>query len=336
MNITDDIDQINFMRIKTFTINFHKYAILFVYIISNLGNILSYLVYCQRSWRKNVCIFYFKIFLLVNTCYLNSYTIRNIISMGFEIYFLETNKILCKLYSYLCYFLQSMTPSILILATIDRLLISSRDVNTRLYSSKRLAYFSISITAIIWLIVHIHALIELDIIEIDPSFFLCTIDLSKSYFQIVTYCFVTLYIIACILMIVLCILSFKNVRHIHVLRSKQRNHELRLMTKKDFQLLRCLFAQDIIYITFAAIVMIHSLFQVIKNDHIYSTMERIQSILLNQCVTSFFNIYYSAHFLIFFSISKGFRHEFKRMICKVVRKNIPLLQEDLPIITNVK
>ena len=45
-------------------------------------------------------------------------------------------------------------------------------------------------------------------------------------------------------MIVLSILSFKNVRHIRPVPRQQRK-QLRSMTKKDFQLLRCLYVHNI-------------------------------------------------------------------------------------------
>ena len=53
-------------------------------------------------------------------------------------------------------------------------------------------------------------------------------------------------------MIILSIFAFKNVRHIRAIPRQQR-HQIRSMTKKDFQLLRCLFVQDIVYIIFSII-----------------------------------------------------------------------------------
>ena len=52
------------------------------------------------------------------------------------------------------------------------------------------------------------------------------------------------------MMIILSILSFKNVRGIRSIPRRQRRTG-RIMRKEDFQLLRCLFVKDIIYIILA-------------------------------------------------------------------------------------
>ncbi|CAF4264335.1 unnamed protein product, partial [Adineta steineri] len=69
----------------------------------------------------------------------------SIFTLGYNIAAQNNNVALCKIYIYVAYICATCSPTVLILASIDRLLISSQNVDTRLYSSKRLAYFMISI-----------------------------------------------------------------------------------------------------------------------------------------------------------------------------------------------
>ncbi|CAF1238454.1 unnamed protein product [Adineta steineri] len=75
--------------------------------------------------------------------------LASIFIYGYNINIQNTNVVLCKIYLYFAFLFSSVTPTILILASIDRLLISSQNVDTHLYSSKRLAYFSISINELV-------------------------------------------------------------------------------------------------------------------------------------------------------------------------------------------
>jgi hypothetical protein len=68
----------------------------------------------------------------------------------------KTNILLCKLFFYMSFVISTLLPTVLVLASIDRLLISSQNFDTRLYSSKCLAYFSISISTIFWIMLNIH------------------------------------------------------------------------------------------------------------------------------------------------------------------------------------
>ena len=101
------------------SIYMYEYVLPVFYVVSNIGNFLSAVnIFFKKTWKKNVCVFYFKISLLYNSCYIT-----------------------------------------------------------------------------------------------------CGID---------------------VLMIILCIFAFKNVRRIRAI-PREKRHQIRSMTKKDFQLLRCLF-----------------------------------------------------------------------------------------------
>ncbi len=136
---------------------------------------------------------------------------------GFQISLQNSNLILCKQYFYTSLLFISLSLTVLTLASIDRLLISSQNVDTRLCSSKRLAYFSISTSTCFWIIFHIHALIEGNIQEVYPSDFVCGYNSSEFYYNFVTFSLGMIYVIFCVcsllkMFVVFELYHVKNVR----------------------------------------------------------------------------------------------------------------------------
>jgi hypothetical protein len=217
-----------------------RYILPVVLVLANAGNLFSALIFARKSWRKNVCVFYFNICLVFNTCYINSSMLGSMFIYGFGINLLNANAILCKLYTYTSFLFSTLTPTVLILASIDRLLISSQNVDTRLYSSKRLAYFSVSVSTAVWTV----------------CFFICYYSNAIGYQEFVSYSSLIINSAFFVIMIILSITAFKNVRQLRAIPRHQRQ-QIRSMTKKDFQLLRCLFVQDVVYILFSVSISVY-------------------------------------------------------------------------------
>ncbi|CAF4890213.1 unnamed protein product [Rotaria sp. Silwood1] len=278
----------------------YRYGNLTIYIIGNIGNLLSIFIFCKKSWRKNVCVFYFLIFLLLSSAYLNSTILGTAFINGFQIYAQNSSVILCKLLHYTAVLFSTLLPTILILASIDRLLISSQNVDTRLYSSKRLAYFSISLSTFFWIIFN---------------------------FQFVTYSLMIFNCFFCLFMIILSIFAYKNVRHIRCI-PRNRQYQIRTMTKKDFQLLRCLFIQDIVYIFVSLIPALYSVYTTSTKDQIRTPLEESIVYFLQSLFTFIYFTFYGSSFFIFFIVSKAFRHGLKRFIFKIIGKELMTLREE--------
>ena len=257
------------------TVYLYRYVLPVMGILGNLGNLLSILIFIKKTWRKNVCVFYFSIYLICNTGFINFYMLSTVFINGYSINAQNSSVLLCKLYIYAGFLFSTLFPTILILASIDRLLISSQNVDTRLYSSKRLAYFSISLSTLFWMIFSIHTLIKVSIYEVYPSRATCYYDIASSYSDFVSYSSIVFVASFFIIILVLCICSFKNVRHIRFVPRSQR-HQLRTMTKKDFQLLRCLFAYDLVFITCCVPLILVTVYQVILKG--YAQVELLQII----------------------------------------------------------
>ncbi|CAF0979734.1 unnamed protein product [Rotaria sp. Silwood1] len=305
----------------------YRYGNLTIYIIGNIGNLLSIFIFCKKSWRKNVCVFYFLIFLLLSSAYLNSTILGTAFINGFQIYAQNSSVILCKLLHYTAVLFSTLLPTILILSSIDRLLISLQNVDTRLYSSKRLAYFSISLSTFFWIIFNLHILIKVNIQQISSNVLDCYFDYSTLYFQFVTYSLMIFNCFFCLFMIILSIFAYKNVRHIRCI-PRNRQYQIRTMTKKDFQLLRCLFIQDIVYIFVSLIPALYSVYITSTKDQIRTPLEESIVYFLQSLFTFIYFTFYGSSFFIFFIVSKAFQHGLKRFIFKIIGKELMTLREE--------
>jgi len=231
------------------------------------------------------------------------------------------------MFFYVSFLFTTLACTILLLASIDRLLISSQNVDTRLYSSKRLAYFSISLSTFFWTIFNFHFLIKVNIQEYYPSVFICYYDLSKVYLEFISYSVMVTNVLICSLMLILSMFAFKKVSHIRIVPRLQRN-QIRSMTKRDFQLLRCLFAQDIVYITCSLGTTVYYVYSVTASNQMGTPLEQAIYNFLGNLFTFIYIISYCVSFFIFISISKAFRQELKRIIYKICRKNLMTLREE--------
>lgn len=297
-----------------------------LFLIGNIGNLLSAWIFAKKSWRKNVCVFYFNICLLTNTLYVNSCVLSALLII-FKINLYDSNTVLCKIYFYVVYLFSTLTPTVIILASIDRLLISSQNVNTRLYSSRRLAYFSVSIFTVIWFIYYCHILIKVDIQQIYPNYFLCYYDILSNYFLFISFSSLIINCSICLIMFILCLFAFKNVRRIRSVPRQQRQ-QLRLMTKKDFVLLRCLYAQDIIYILFSIELSIFSVYQTAVLNHSRTAIEQAVDDFFYRFCILLHHFPYCISFLVFVIASKAFRNDLKRIIWKICEQTLAPIREE--------
>ena len=321
MALTDfeAIEQLN--KITTYA---YRYGNLTICVIGNIGNLLSAFVLLQKSWRKNVCVFYLLVDLLLSTIYLNSSILGTTLILGFNINLLLSNAILCKLFLYTSLWTTMLTPTILTVAAIDRLLLSSQNVDTRLYSSRRLAYFSVGIGTAFWLIFSLHGLIKGDIQHLGPTIAFCCYDSEKTYQQFISFSSMLFNIFFCFILLLLSAMSFKNVHRLRAIprQQQQQRTRVRAMNKKDFQLLRCLFTQVIVYIICSAFPTGYSIYSIATRYQDRTLLQEIlNSVVMNMLNLLYFT-YHATSIFVFISISKAFRNELKRCVDKLIGKDL--------------
>ncbi len=305
----------------------HRYVATIFYVIGNIGNLLSLVIFFNRTWRKNVCVFYLVICLLSNTVFINSTLIGSIFSLGFNINASNSNVVLCKLFYYIAYLSSLYYPSVLIFASFDRLLLSSQNVDTRLYSSKRLAYLFVCTSFFFWSIFSFHILIKVNIQQFAVDYFVCYYDLSKFYLNFFLYSTLVISVLIPLLLLILSILAFKNVRSIRAI-PRQHRQQIRSMHKKDFQLLRCLYIHNIVYIICSIVLAAGISYSMTINFGTVTSMEQVMNTFLNNFGSFLHYIPYCTSFFIFVCVSKAFRQELKRFGYKICGKNLTIIREE--------
>lgn len=308
-----------------FIIYLYRYIAPVLYLTGILGNSLSAVIFFQKSWKRKVCVFYFINCLLVNFAYINTTLLGSIFTFGFSTGKENKSAALCKVFYYLSYLLSVLLPNILILASIDRLLISSPSVGTRLYSSKRLAYFSITVSTLFWLLFYMHVLIKIDIRQIDESDFVCYYDTSGFYFEFISYSTLIIAVGLGLTLIILSVLAYKNVHRIRSIPRQQRN-ELRSMHKKDFQLLICLYIHDIVYIIFNVFIAVYYVYIAATKSQIRTVDHQKIDNFISGFGSFIHHIPYCASFFIFFIASKSFRQDIRRMVYKICWKEVEIIR----------
>ena len=298
----------------------YRYINPVIYILGNIGNLLSAIILSQQSWKNNVCVFYFKVYLFLSSIYLNSTILGFTFVIGFNINVQHSNAILCKVFYYLPCFISTLLPTILIFASIDRLLISSQNMNARLYNSKSLAYIFISLSTLFWLPFNSHILAKISLQKIDSSVDQCSYDFKELRYDYVYYTLLINDVLFLLIIFILCMFSLKTVHRIRIAPRRQQPNQIRSITMKDFQLLRCLFVYNIIYIVSSIFSAVYSVYNEVTNNKIRTSSEQAISDFFNDLFTLFGFIFYSTSFLIFLIVSKAFRRKFKQLFYRIFGK----------------
>jgi hypothetical protein len=100
------------------------------------------------------------------------------------------------------------------------------------------------------------------------------------------------------------------------------------MSKKDFQLLRCLFGVDVIYIIFSICSSFYYGYIAATNNQVESSMAATINNFLETFLTVFSFVPCCVNFFIFICMSKAFRNEIKRFIYKIIGKYLVILREE--------
>ena len=149
-------------------------------ILMGLGSvscIMSLLVFTKKNLRKNPCCIYFVACNLANLLHIFTSILLPVLTIGYNIDPTLYNLNLCRFRLYAVFLFEILSPSYLISASIDRILLTSRNARTRQRSTPRLAYICIASITLFWMLLHSHLLIQGNIVEPIPGFVLC-------YFQL--------------------------------------------------------------------------------------------------------------------------------------------------------
>ena len=94
------------------------------------------------------------------------------------------------------------------------------------------------------------------------------------------------------------------------------------MRKKDFQLLRCLFARDIVHIMCNTLITIYVVYKAAIKSRIQTTLEKTPDSFIFNFSNFILDLSPCFNFYIYIIILKAFRQEVKRLIWKIFGKDL--------------
>ncbi|CAF0867553.1 unnamed protein product [Adineta steineri] len=293
--------------------------------IGSLSCILSLTVFTKKSLRKNPCSLYFISYNIANLILMYSSILTVTLSAGYGVSPSTYNLAFCRYNLYMAILIDILSSSYLVLASIDRMLVTSVNVKTRQRSTRRFAYMSIISITIFWILFHSHILSSAVITQVTPNNFVCNLPPGTDLILHSYYSFIVKALLIPLLMIIFGLIALRNIRKVHSIRIAPVltntgtiiKNQLKSSFSKDRQFCLMLFIDIGIYIIFSSMLSAINMYQQITQYYIKSSFQtqfelflKTTAVFINYisiCIGCYTNIF----------ISKTFRKNIKDIIlCK--------------------
>ncbi|CAF3559171.1 unnamed protein product [Rotaria sp. Silwood1] len=191
----------------------YRFGGLILVVFGSISCILNVIVFSQKSLRKNPCATYLVVENIFNLLFINSLLLSITLEAGYNIYFTSKNIVLCRLCYYTSLFSNVLSSYCLILASIDRVFVTSPNASTRHRSTVRFSYFCIIGGTVFWMLFHSPSLVFTNITQIGENIYMC-------FYQVGFYLtFISFYSIikessSTLLLIIFGIWAVKNIRRV--------------------------------------------------------------------------------------------------------------------------
>ena len=283
--------------------------LIFFLLIGNIGCVFNTIIFLRPCLISSSCSRYFLASSFANVFQLNIGLISHILDFGFNIHPYHRSMVLCKLRNYLINVAGFLSQTYLLLACIDRYLISLNRSSSRQINTVAVANRIICAVTGFWIVTLSHMLVYSSILQTSQFCFFS----SSSYVIFISFHNLVLSgFLLPILMVVFGLLTLKNIRRIRrqacARRRKRRNHYLSLMLISNVFVsvfFTLVYTSGLIYLSF---FMTKSS---TKNPYRDSVEQRFVSFVAI--------MFYYAPFAIFFYVniftSQRFRCELKIVLC---------------------
>ena len=273
--------------------NFYRIGGPILMVIGAVSCVLNLMVFTRKNLRKTPCSIYLVAFNASNFFFIFIIILLATLANGYNINPASYNSSFCRFRTYVTFVLEVLGPSYLILASVDRVLLTSPNALTRQRSTPRLAYTCIIIATVFWTLMHLHAAIVTDIVQIRPGVSLCFFQLGMHLTVMTYYSLIIKGILIPLLMLIFGLWSVKNVRGVRqitsvsvvsgfstaITRRTHTNHS------KDRQLLRILLMDITVYVIFNGMIAIVLMYRQINGNKSMTLVEmQIQSLLTREAI----------------------------------------------------
>lgn len=237
------------------TVSFYNRASWYLYavggpiliIFGTAGGFICLYVFGQKSMRKNAASIYFIALNTSNILLLWTVLFSFVYSRITDFELANVNLFYCRLRTYLLDVLLLLSPYYLVLASFDRILVTSRNAVTRRKSTARLALLLTAITTVLWFVYYFHNWMFVYIQYLAPGISFCfyqpgVYSVFMGYSSVIVGGFLPLS-----LMSIFSIVTVKNFRKNRVHMAQNALQSIRL-SSKDGQLIVMLLTEISIYV----------------------------------------------------------------------------------------
>ena len=318
---SDDEDDL--MTILPSTMKFlSQYFLTSMAIVGNISCIFSLMMFVRKAMRKNPSGLYFLSFTLCNFIFINTMIPDAILYFGFHVDPTAKSLILCRIHFYIGFVTSALSSSYLILASIDRYIITSSNFHLRRFSTRSMARRLILGVTIFWIIFHIHPFFLMIEPEKTNKTLHCSVDSGVYVFVLIWYELIIFGFITPLLMILFGLRTVANVRSVLI------NPVSRLYAI-DRQLIVIMLSQCFLCVLFRLPLPISLIYTYLAKTSAYGARYRmINTFLLYLTLMCFFAPYCTFFFVSL--ISRSFRVEFKRVAKHFVQRYILRNKRRLP------
>lgn len=278
-----------------------------LFLCGTLGNLFNLILLWPT--RRNSCAFIFLCSSIINCCALFFGLFFRILTVGFAVDWSQTNSIWCTIRIAFTEvsFLTSLTC--ICLASIDRFLISCRDIKYRNISQLSTAKWATFIACFIWICHSIPYLVYADLLPTASSStkLSCTLTPNKIFSNYRIYFSLPIYLglLPTLILASTGLLTYRNVMLLKI------NHQREQMQK---QLTNMMLIQIPIILISTLPYIAFSEYRIHTTTSVKSVDQRSIENLITNIVTLMFYITFSCQFFVFFFSSPRFRQQAKLFI----------------------
>ena len=294
-------------------------------ILMSLGtasSVLSLAVFVKKNLRKNPCAIYLTAYHIASLLLIYTTVLPQTLAKGYNVDPTSYNLPFCRFRFYTALLFDVLGPSYLILASIDRILLTSRHALTRQRSTPRLAYACITSVTLFWLLAESHTLAFCHIFVLGPNYKLCYFQSGNYYAFVSYYTVIVKGLLAPLLLLIFGLWAISNVRGLGrpapafdtTIDGERGVNVSRLNHSKDRQLLLILLVDVGVYLIFNSMLSVVLTYQQIFGNQSQSNDDfRIRGFFL---LVSVFSGYIPSciGFYNYLVVSATFRNEAKKVL----------------------
>jgi len=298
-----------------------------MWVIGNIGAILTCITFSRPTFRKSPCAMYFTASSFSQFFVFNFAVFIRMIQYGYNVPVNSVPSWFCKLRFYIFYVAGASARYNIVFAAVDRFFCSCQSVRLRRWSSSKVARSLIIIDAIIWALFYIQILVFADVTNGK-----CRI-LSADFLKYFTF-YLTFEngFLPIIPMLIFGLLTIRNIqRSIQRLKAREiidgrtsNSNNQPSVSRKEVQLHRMLINQVVIYVILNLPYPVYNLYRIYGNvSSVSESSAAIDTFVNNLCIDMVY-LCFTLTFLNFLLTSSVFRQELKQLLCRHRRRIAPI------------